>query len=156
MTQSIARTLVVDKKGISYLQWPLSAANQRLDFYFDVSRAVNAGNDEVSSLQVSISPSGSGEMSIADIKMNDGVIRLDLQDGIPGRMYKIKIAVNTLRERDYVWTANLPIDKKYFTGPFQVAPNPGYGNVDTWATIVLENGDGFLRLENNLGNWVWG
>jgi hypothetical protein len=156
MTQSPARTLVIDKKGIGYLQWPLSAANQRLDFYLDVNAAVYANNDEISSMQISISPSGSGEMSVADVKMDDGVIRLDLQGGVPGRVYKIKVAVNTLRERDYFWTLSLPIEKDNFVGPFPIAPNPGFGNVDTWAAIVLENGDGFLRLENDLGNWVWG
>jgi len=156
MTQSPARTLVIDKKGIGYLQWPMAVANQRLDFYLDVNAAVYADNDEISSLQISIAPSGSGEMSIVNIEMNNGIIRIDLENGVPGRLYQVKVAVNTLRERDYLWTINIPIDTEYFVGPFPVAPNPGFGSVDTWATIVLENGDGFLRLENDLGNWVWG
>lgn len=156
MTQSTARTLVIDKRGINYLQWPLAAPNQRLDYYLDAFLAVNNDGDEISSLRISSAPSGSGELSIVSVDMNDGIIKIVTEGGVPGRVYKIKFQVNTLLGRDYCWFANLPIQPNYFAGPFQIAPDPGFGEVDTWATIVLENGEGFWRLENDLGNWVWG
>jgi hypothetical protein len=152
----LARTLKINPRGENYLQWPVGAANDELDYYLDTVSAIYHNNDEISSLRISVAPSGNGEIAISDINMNDGIIRIDFTGGVPGRLYRVRVDVNTLRGRDYSWIVNLPISKEYFAGPFPVAPNPGFGTVATWAMIALENGQGFWRLENDLGNWVWG
>ena len=152
----LARTLRINPRGENYLQWPVGAANDELDYYLNTVDAIYHNGDEISSLRVSIAPSGTGEIAISDISMDDGIIRIDFTGGVPGRLYRVRVDVNTLLGRDYSWVVNLPISKEYFAGPFPVAPNPGFGPVATWAMIALENGQGFWRLENDLGNWVWG
>lgn len=153
---AFARTVVVDARGINYLQWPIGAANEELDYYLDTTAAIYRNNDEISNLGVSIAPSGEGELSITDVSMDNGIVRMDFTGGVPGRFYRVRVNVNTLLGRNYSWVVNLPISKEYFAGTFPVAPDPGFGNVATWAMITLENGQGFWRLENDLGNWVWG
>jgi hypothetical protein len=152
----LARTVTVNLSGENYLQWPIGEANDEIDYYLNTFPAIYHNGDEISSLRISTAPSGTGEISISDIYMNDGIIRINFSGGVPGRFYRVRVDVNTLRGRDYSWIINLPISKEYFSGPFPVAPNPGFGVVATWAMIALENGQGFWRLENDLGNWVWG
>jgi hypothetical protein len=152
----LARTVTINPRGENYLQWPIGAANDELDYYLDTVAAIYHNGDEISSLRISTAPSGTGEISISNISMNDGIIRIDFTGGVPGRLYRVRVDVNTLLGRDYSWIINLPISKEYFAGPFPVAPNPGFGTVATWAMIALENGQGFWRLEDDLGNWVWG
>ncbi len=152
----VARMTTINPSGQVFLQWPVGEANQQLDYYLDTVAAIYQGGDEISSLRISVAPSGAGELSIAYVSMDLGIIRLDFTGGVPGRLYRVRIDVNTLLGRDYSWVVNLPISKEYAVGPFPVAPDPGFGEVATWAMIVLENGSGFWRLENDLGNWVWG
>jgi hypothetical protein len=153
---SLARTVTIDSQGINYLQWPISAANQNLDYYLDTYEAIYKNGDQISTVSISVAPSGTGEISVLGVDMEDANIRIDFSGGVPGRLYRVKVNVSTLFGREYSWVVNLPINKEYFAGPFQIAPDPGFGPANTWAMIVLENGQGFWRLENDLGNWVWG
>jgi hypothetical protein len=153
---NFARSLKIDKAGINYLQWPIASYNELLDYYLDVNSAVYVNGDFISSVRVNVAPSGSGEIEALDVDVVDGVIRIDLQGGVPGRLYRVRVNVNTFLGRDYSWIVNLPIRKEYVPGPYQVAPDPGFGPDSNWAMIALENGQGFWRLENDLGNWVWG
>jgi hypothetical protein len=152
----VSRMTTINPSGQVFLQWPVGEANQQLDYYLDTVAAIYQDGDEISSLQISVAPSGAGELVISYVSMDLGIIRLDFTGGVPGRLYRVRISVNTLLGRDYSWVVNLPISREYAVGPFPVAPDPGFGNIATWAMIVLEDGSGFWRLENDLGNWVWG
>jgi len=156
VTPFVARMVTINPSGRIYLQWPMGEANQQLDYYLDAVAAIYRSGDEISSLQISVAPSGAGELAISYVSMDLGIIRMDFTGGVPGRLYRVRINVNTLLGRDYSWVVNLPISREYAVGPFPVAPDPGFGNIATWAMIVLEDGSGFWRLENDLGNWVWG
>lgn len=156
---SYDRTVVLDAAGLTVLQWPVAEAGDDLDYYLDVSAAINQYNDSINQVSASIKPSGVGELqpvflSIAD----DNVIDIWLSGGVPGRVYTIKIDVTGSSNRIYSWLVTLPIDKKYSIPPFPLPPSPGFGPpiIFVNSVIELESGTGFWALENGVDAWVWG
>ena len=151
-----ARLITIPLNGKTYLQWPVAEVSDFLDYKLDVTAPVIQNGDEISSILLSIAPSGSGELSASYLRSDGGVIKANLSQGLPGRLYRVRIDVNTLLGRDFSWVVNLPIDANY--GVYSVNPptDPGFGPASQWALMVLQNSQGFWRLENNLGNWAWG
>lgn len=151
-----ARLITIPLNGKAYLQWPVARVADFLDYKLDVTAPVVQNGDEISSILLSIAPSGSGELTATDLYSEGGLIKANLSEGLPGRLYRIRIDVNTLLGRDFSWVVNLPIEADYAVYSVNPPPDPGFGQASQWALMVLENGQGFWRLESNLGNWAWG
>ena len=153
MTASVARTLVLDKNGEQYLQWQIANPADSLDYYVDISQPL--AGDKISNVRVSVSPYGAGELSIDGVRSELDSIQVLLSGGVGGRVYRIKLDVGTLQGREYSWVVILPVEPPTAGGP-PPPEYPGFSESRLWAFMVLENGQGFWRLENNLGDWAWG
>ena len=151
-----ARLITIPLNGKAYLQWPVARISDFLDYQLDVTAPVVQNGDEISSILLSIAPSGSGELTATDLYSEGGLITANLSQGLSGRLYRVRIDVNTLLGRDFSWVVNLPIDAEHAIYSVNPPIDPGFGPSSQWALIVLENGQGFWRLENDLGNWAWG
>lgn len=151
-----ARLITIPLDGKTYLQWPMAQVSDFLNYKLDVTAPIVQNGDDISSILLSIAPSGAGELSASYLRSDGGVIKANLSQGLAGRLYRVRIDVNTLLGRDFSWVVNLPIDADHEVYSVNPPTDPGFGPTSQWALMVLQNSQGFWRLENNLGNWAWG
>jgi len=154
-----ARRIVLAASGNQFLQWPIAEPNENLDYYFDASAPLVQTNDAISLVSISVKPSGTGELQPTFLSV-EGTLIVDVwfSQGVPGRVYTVKIDVTGNSNRVYSWLVTLPIDIRYAIPPIPFAPNPGFGPPFIFSNnvIELESGAGFWSLENDVDAWVWG
>lgn len=151
-----ARLITIPPNGKVYLQWPVAEISDFLDYKLNVTAPVVQNGDEISSVLLSIAPYGAGELTTSNLRADGGVIKANLSQGLSGRLYRVKIDVNTLLGRDFSWTVNLPVNADYSIYSVNPPTDTGFGPTSQWALMVLENSQGFWRLEDDLGDWAWG
>jgi len=161
VTDSSSRTVVLSPSGFDYLQWPVAEPLEDLDYYLNVAAPLTQFNDSISTLTVSVAPSGTGELQPTYLNTFDSeqhIIELWLSGGVPGRVYTVRVDMVTINARTFSWLVTLPIDLQYAVPPIPLPPNPGFGPPLPWANvpIELESGLGFWELENGTGAWFWG
>jgi hypothetical protein len=117
---STARVIVVDGFGmlprgtIQYLQapqsWPAKDPSDTLDFVLDISEAI-AGNegDSIATLDVQISPSNPGDLSVQSTSADGDQAILWLAGGIAGTVYAVTVNVGTNSGRMIARTVSLPV-----------------------------------------------
>jgi hypothetical protein len=130
VSNSTVRTIVLDAAGNEFLQWPIAEPADILDYLIDATLA--AGNDYIASASVSVSPSGTGEMSPVSVTVTGAIINVKLSGGVAGRTYLVRVDAITQLTREYSWVVTLPVSAEFATYPLPLAPVPGFGSAVTW------------------------
>jgi hypothetical protein len=131
----LSRTVVLDPAGLNVLQWPLSQAGELINYFFDISAAINTSAGTVTSIGVSVQPSGTGELQIRSVTYSGGLISVFVSDGIAGRVYKIRADVILSSGAVFSWVLTLPMGVDAVINNPPVPPNPGFGAVVYWPPV---------------------
>jgi hypothetical protein len=117
---STARLIVLDGFGMiprgtlqvapHPLAWPVKDPSDLLDYVFDVSEAL-AGNegDSIATLDVQISPSNPGDLTLNSSSAEGTQAILWLSQGFPGTTYAVTITIGTQSGRTIGRTVALPV-----------------------------------------------
>ncbi len=115
-----ARTVVVEgfgpyPPGVLQTQppaliWPVKDPGDVLDYVFNVSDAL-AGNDgdAIATLDVSISPNDSGDLTLHSSSADGDLAILWLSGGVAGTTYAVTVVVGTDSGRIFSRTVSLPV-----------------------------------------------
>jgi hypothetical protein len=93
------------------LVWPIKDPGDVLDYVFDLSDAL-AGNDgdAVATIDVSIYPNNTGDLSLQSSSADGDLAILWLADGIAGTTYAVTVVVGTNSGRIVSRTVSLPVE----------------------------------------------
>jgi hypothetical protein len=93
------------------LIWPIKDPGDVLDYVFDLSDAL-AGNDgdAIATIDVSIYPSNTGDLSLQSSTADGDQAILWLADGVAGTTYAVTVAVGTNSGRIVSRTVSLPVE----------------------------------------------
>jgi hypothetical protein len=130
VSNSTVRTIVLDAAGNEFLQWPIAEPADILDYLIDATLAV--GNDYIASASVSVTPSGTGEMSPVSVVVTGAIISVKLSGGVAGRTYLVRIDASTQLLREYSWVVTLPVSAEFASYPLPIAPVAGFGSAVAW------------------------
>ena len=131
MSNSTVRTIVLNAAGNEFLQWPIAEPADILDYLIDATLAV--GNDYIASASVSVTPSGTGEMSPVSVVVTGAIINVKLSGGVAGRTYLVRIDASTQLLREYSWVVTLPVSAEFASYPLPIAPVAGFGSSVAWS-----------------------
>ena len=92
------------------LNWPTKDPVDVLDYEFDISPAlIGNDGDAISTLDVSISPDGPGDLVLASAVADGSVAVLWLSGGQPSTIYTVTIAIGTINGRTVQRSVLLPV-----------------------------------------------
>jgi hypothetical protein len=140
MSVSSARTLLVPaaSQGVSPLSpsiwWPMAELNSALDYSLDWSTVFADVDDTVATVQVSIAPSGSGELETVAISVAGSVTTFWMSEGVPGRVYIVYVKLGTMGGRTITQLVGLRTDPRLAVWPPVAPENPDFGAVVSWST----------------------
>ena len=116
---SAARVLVMDgfvpgPRGVPYpappATWPAKDPADVLDYQFDIAPALTGNDgDAVATLDVSISPANTGDLSLASAAADGSRAVLWLQGGQSGTTYLVTLTVGTQAGRTLSRSVSLPV-----------------------------------------------
>jgi hypothetical protein len=143
--------------GVTPVSAPLELGRQEpdanLDYSLDISADINAGGDTVATAQASASPSGPGELVVADLTITQSTVPIPnssattirwlatvwLSGGIAGRRYLVKIEATAAvtpsgapAPRKFEWLAQFSIGSTLASVPLPGVSNPGFGAPTLW------------------------
>jgi hypothetical protein len=113
------------------LRWPLKGPDADLDYTYNTSEDMEGLNDTILSVQVSIQPSGAGEMTVASLNFAQPYITAYLAGGVAGRDYLVKVKATTPL-RTFEWAFNVLVDPTFATWPLPAPPSSDFGTVTSW------------------------
>lgn len=135
MADSVARTLVVPVLSATVgntlvhlptLYWPTAQPDDFLDYGLDLSAPMNDSSDSIVSAAVSVSPSGSGELTLSYLTCASSVVTFWASGGVAGRSYFVKVDVTTLHGREFEFLVGLSISPVLAIFPIPPAPSNGF------------------------------
>lgn len=108
--------------------------DEALDYSVPIAALVEPSEDVMVTLAVTCAPSGDGELTLADLVVDEAAIWVKLSGGQPGRIYSVRYVatLETGAAREIV--ANLTVTRVLPTDQPQVAPDTGFGPPLTWET----------------------
>jgi hypothetical protein len=138
------------------LSWPMKEPGAFLDHYYDAAnstsgaRTLSAGNDlgtdTISSVALTISPSGPGELTASTLTVSGGVVAFWLGAGIAGRNYVVTIDAVCTSGRTFGWVAGVVVDPLTATYPLPSPQSTGPCTALTWS---LAEGLDFSQSSNS-------
>jgi hypothetical protein len=122
------------------LTWPVKDPSDVLDYEFDIAAAL-VGNegDSITTVGVSISPNGAGDLALNSVAVDGSTIVLWFAAGQAGTVYIVQITVATTNGRTIGRSALLPVQTLATT----TAPASSL-TTDQGAIITDQNGDPIL------------
>lgn len=146
MTVSLLRTIAIGQRSSLYgvvsaplRRWPVAEPEDLLDYSLDITALLADVADTVISAQVSVSPSGLGELAASGLAVAGGVVTLMLGGGVCGRDYVIQIACQTEAARTFGFRVGLAIDNPMAAYPNTPPSSPGFGPPVVWGDPALSN-----------------
>ena len=127
---SAARTLTIPAGGEVFLQWQTAETSDALDYDLDATAAIPG--DLISSLAVSVSPSGAGELVAVSASAVLNAVSIQLSDGVSGRLYSVRVDATTELGRSYSWIIYLPVVSPHSTNAPPPPPVAGFGTSVQW------------------------
>ncbi len=117
---SAARTITLDAfvpvpRGTSatppaLLCWPLKDPSDLLDYQFDIAPAlIGNDGDAISTLDIAITPSAAGDLSLASAAADGSRAVLWLAGGQPGTAYTVTLTIGTQAGRTVARSVLLPV-----------------------------------------------
>jgi hypothetical protein len=92
------------------LVWPQKDPGDTLDYIFDIAPALRASpGDVISTLDVAISPSNSGDLTLASSAADGTRAVLWLTAGQPGTAYAVTVSITTSAGRTIIRSIALPV-----------------------------------------------
>jgi hypothetical protein len=143
MTISTYRTVVASASARVYgvpvgpqlLRWPMAEAGSNLDYSLNMALLLTDAEDTIASASFAISPSGTGEMQVTALSIDDTMITAQLAGGVPGRPYVTKFDVVSAATppRTFQILVAITIDHNPATTVFPLPepPSAGYGQAAT-------------------------
>ena len=122
------------------LSWPLKDPGDLLDYQFDISPAlIGNDGDAISTLDITISPSATGDLALASTTADGSRAVLWLSAGQPGTNYTVTLTIGTQAGRTIARSVLLPV------ATLAIAPTTSSTlTTDTGTPMVDENGNPIL------------
>ncbi len=137
---SITSLGVVDASPPALLCWPLKDPNDLLDYQFDIAPAlIGNDGDAIATLDITISPSATGDLALASTTADGSRAVLWLSGGQPGTTYTVTLSIGTQAGRTIARSVLLPVVTLAFT-----PSTPDILYAETGAPLVDENGNPIL------------
>jgi predicted Zn-dependent protease len=115
------------------LIFPVKEPDEVLDFQIDATTKIADSADTINAVSVAIAPSGIGEMTVSEIKVNGSFITIWLNGGIPARIYQVNVQVSTTGNRTYEWPTVVQISSDLVTYPIAPPDSAGFGPALIWS-----------------------
>ncbi len=117
---SVARTVTLDAfvpvpRGTTPTppatpSWPLKDPGDTLDYQFDIAPAlIGNDGDAISTLDITLSPSGPGDLALASTTADGTRAVLWLSGGCPGTIYTVTLTIGTQAGRTIARSVLLPV-----------------------------------------------
>ena len=136
--------------GSSELWWPSGLPSANLDYSLGVNCEI-PDTDVIVQVQVSIAPSGSGELQALDLAVTGEIIVVQLTGGQPCRLYRIMVATTTSSGRVYPSVVyKLCSSQAALPPPPDPPPVPGFGTPITWASGATVFGPAIAAVANGI------
>jgi hypothetical protein len=144
---SAARTITLDAfvpvpRGTTatppaLLSWPLKDPSDLLDYQFDIAPAlIGNDGDAIATLDITISPSATGDLSLTSATADGSRAVLWLSGGQANTTYTVTLSIGTQAGRTIARSALLPV------ATLAIAPaSTGSIVTDSGAPLVDENGN---------------
>ena len=121
------RLIKVTPPWVPALVWPEAEPDDDLDYSLDISAALDEVGDAIASVDVSVAPSGSGEMSPHSASFSGNVITVWLAGGAPSRVYYVQVVVTTVADRRFSYFVAVSVSADTAVSSVPPPPSPGYG-----------------------------
>jgi hypothetical protein len=140
MTTSMLRTIRVLAQTQGYgvvlsppaLRWSAAQPDDDLDYSLDLSALLTDAGDTLSSVSLSTSPWGAGELVASNLTAAGSIITAWLSGGVPGRDYTVKVEAQTVGGRLLEYLPHLLIGPDLAANPIPAPPNAGFSVALTW------------------------
>jgi hypothetical protein len=106
--------------------WPVSEPADNLDYYLDITAALDDVADEVDHVTVAVAPSGDGEISIGSVEYDQGIVTVWASGGVLGRLYTFNLKIYCLSNRQFSFFIELPISINSLVEPPGPPESPYY------------------------------
>lgn len=114
-------------------RWQTASPDDDLDYYADATELMADVSDRIVSAELSIKPSGAGELTAGLFGVSGTLIVAWLSGGVSGRDYWVKIGAATLGGRTFTRIVNLLIDPRGAATPLPAPPVNDFGAPITWS-----------------------
>lgn len=131
MTASVLRTINVAGQP---LLWPSHDADEHLDYSLIVKALLlDIGNDPVSTVDVSISPSGPGELVASALSYTAALNLITLWlSGGRARLYHVRVALSTFGGRAFSWSVFIRVVPELAVWPVPQPQSRDFGASLLW------------------------
>jgi hypothetical protein len=120
--------------GPPVARWPVHEPAEVADYTLDVS--ADLGTETLSGVSVTVTPSGTGELTPSALSVTGALITVWLSGGVAGRQYVVSITATTLGGRTYQWPVRVTVDTTLATWPLAAPPSTGPGTPVAWGGAV--------------------
>jgi len=133
---SAARTVVAPSQGFTaagalvaspYLVWPTAEPGDNLDYSLDLTAPLEDVGDVIATVTLTVSPSGTGELSYSRLSVAGDVITWWGAGGVAGRRYLVSVTAATGYGRAFSYVVALNINPTLAAYPLPPPPVPGPG-----------------------------
>ncbi len=107
--------------------WPMKEPGSYLDFSYNAAPDLSLGPDTLTSIAVSIKPSGAGELTAVSASFSGAMITVWLGGGVAGRSYVVKIDGTCASGRVFEWTAGIVCDPVLASYPLAAPASADFG-----------------------------
>lgn len=107
--------------------WPVKPPDAFLDYTYNA--IADLGTDTLSSVTLSVAPSGAGEIVASQLAFSGSLITAWFAGGVPGRAYIVKIIGTCTTGRIFEWLVGVTVDPVLASYPLAAPPSAGFGTV---------------------------
>ena len=132
--------------------WPVKGVGAVLDYSWDMAADLTTAGavDGVTSAQLSVMPSGIGEMTALNLSVSGTVLTVWFSGGVGGRSYTVSIQATTDAGRTFNYFVYLKCDPTGAAYPLPLPTSNGFSTPISWklGDLTLEDISGDMLGED--------